>query len=299
MRTSRPLVLLLACLFFPAAPLAQESSPSAASLLQQSLTALTGGASVTDVTMNGTITVTRGSPQGSTPLSATTLTFTSESGTFTFAATASGQSKGTLNMPSGTRSDARNYAESPHVGTATGPSGSSSENPDDLVGPHPAFFYPAFIIASALAQNYSTSNLGQETREGVVVEHVALWPESTSGTQVASSQILWQQAAVPAATVQHAGQIDLYLNPASSLPVAITFSIPAFRQTATGSRLPSMSAIGNLPMYVAQEFDFSNYQDVQGRAVAFTIKVYSGNALSMEIQLSSVNFNAGVTIAVN
>jgi hypothetical protein len=103
------LLILLSCL----APLAYSvsaqqaattippttSDPQAVALVQRSLTALTGGAPVTDVTLTGTARRIAGSDD--------------ETGTATLTATAAGDSKLSLNFPSGPRTEIRNHSAIP------------------------------------------------------------------------------------------------------------------------------------------------------------------------------------------
>jgi hypothetical protein len=281
MRTPRPLLLLLACLVVPASLIAQESSSSpssttpgpqdsqAASLLRQSIAAMTGGAPITDVTMTGTATLTIGSD--------------AESGTIVLVATASGQSRVTLDLPSGSRSDFRDYSTATHTGTFAGPDGVSHSVPTPLLAaPHPAWFFPAFVMASATSpsSSYASSLVGRETRNGVMAEHATIWPRDDVSTITV------------AGSVQHTHQHDFYLDPSSMLPVSIAASLPNFN----GDR--SIPMWGNaFPRYIPEEFRFSDYRLVQGMAVAFHIQVYVDQKISMDIRLANVAINTGASIA--
>src|SRR5437879_4527958 len=82
---------LLLCTVSAVAASAPISDPLAVALAQQSVAALTGGTSVTDVTLNGNVISVLGS----------------DSGTGTFEAKGTGASRVDLNLNSGTRSEVR------------------------------------------------------------------------------------------------------------------------------------------------------------------------------------------------
>ena len=286
MRTSRPALLLFLCSLIPTSLCSQSSTQTgtqaqASALLQQSLAAQTGGALVTDVTMAGTVTVTAGT--------------NTQSGTITLVATAAGQSRVTFALPSGTWITTQNYAANPRTSTTSAPSDvTNNPAPEDLLGPHPAWFYPALIIGAGLqANNYVTSQFGQEMHEGSTTQHVGIWPQSP--VPIYSYQISGRiPLTMPTPEVPlYFGQQDLYLDPSSLYPLALVFR---FRGSAAAG---TTSAPASHPMYLPEEVRFANYQMVQGRPVALRVQVYVGNMLVDDIQVSSVNFNTGAVIAAN
>lgn len=259
------------------------SDPQAVALLQQSLAALTGGLSVTDVTMTGTVTVNNGS--------------TTESATITLVATAAGQSQTTLALPSGRWVTTENYAANPRTSTLTGPNGTTQDTaPEDLAGPSPAWFCPALVMAAAAPATYVASYLGQETRNGSAVQHVSIWPQ-VSNSLTNSFQTPGQQVLTgPGPSLPpHLGQEDLYLDSSSMLPRALVLRIRAYR-AAFNTTDPTRPTI---PILVDEHVEFSDYRQVQGRPVAFHIQVSFGLLPVMDIQISSITFNTGATIAAN
>lgn len=269
MRFSRLLLLLLSLLLcFPI--LAQQTqSPTApptqgSALLQQSLAALTGSAPVNDVTLLGNVTVTNGT--------------TTESGTVMLVATSSGQSKTALTLPSGLYTDIRNYSNSGHTGTITAPDGPTTLSPRDLLSPHPAWFFPAFLMSSTLsAPDYALSYVGRETRAGVTVDDAALWNHPIGASTPISMAL------------QTDSQQDIYIDSSTSLPVSLTSNLPGAYQDTSIQHW-------NKRVSVPEEIRFSDYRPIQGRVVAFHIQVYIANQKFYDIQISSVTINTGVAI---
>jgi len=267
MRYFRPGLLVFVFLLVSAFLSAQQSTTAPPPILQQALAALTGGSPVTDVTMTGTITVTNASG--------------TQSGTITMVATASGQSQVVLDLPAGRNTDIRNYSANPRTGSWTGPDGTShAYAATELMGPSPAWFYPAFIVSSAVSPNCAASYVGQEIRQGATVQHVSITPNPAVFTPL---PVIASLRSLPPHFVL--GQNDLYLDPSSLLPTALVRLI--------SSRGPVWRR-----RYAPEEIRFSDYRTVEGRPAAFHIQAYLGSVL-MDTQLSSISFNTGAVIAAN
>jgi hypothetical protein len=245
-----------------------EQAAQAAALIQQSLTAQTGASQLSDIILSGSVTIMQGANKGS--------------GTVVYAASAGGKSRGTLTMPSGRLNLFRDYSASPRIGTSIGPDGTSKNvDPLDMMGPHPAWYFPAFIMASVSSTSYASADMGQETQNAAPVRHVAILPKY--GPTVT----------VPTMALQQPGQQDLYLDPLTLLPVALSFNL-------VGSLADKkVTPFRKIDLYAPEEVRFSDYRLVQGLPVAFHIQVYMNKILVMEIQFSSVNVNTGVVISAN
>ncbi|PYU00231.1 MAG: hypothetical protein DMG38_09030 [Acidobacteria bacterium] len=175
-----------------------QSAPQALSLLQNSLSALTGGQSVTDVTLSGTSRRIAGSED--------------ETGTVTFEALSAGAARFDFSYPSGLRSEIRAVSN-------TGPSGAWSGSDGTM---HPislhnvmnnAGIFPAFSLAGfASGQNIVVTFIGQETKNGHSVYHVS------------GSQQFPDSAPSAAALTQHLTQMEIFLDVSTLLPVAFDFS---------------------------------------------------------------------------
>jgi hypothetical protein len=258
-------------------PPTAANGPQTASVIQQSLMALTRGLPVTDVTVTGAYAVTSASA--------------TESGTITMVATASGQGRSTVAMPSGTYSETRSISAGSASMIETGPDGvPHAITTQTAISPNPAWFYPALVLAAASSPFYASSYLGQETLNGEVVLHLAVWwqPGSDSSTTSATLMQFWQQA------TRH----DIYLDASSLLPVSMTFLLHPYDPENPGK--PLMTYRGSNSDRTV-ELLFSDYQVVQGRPVAFhihsTLKTAVKEVIS-DIQLSSVTFNTGVIIDI-
>jgi hypothetical protein len=273
MRVSRYCVLL-SCLFlaFSSSTFAQTSSsesPQAASLLQQSLAAQTAGAVVTDLTLTGTVTFIHGTQ--------------TESGPMTLTALAAGTTQVVFELPSGTRTEIwSNSGGSPTI-SGTGPKGSSTQPAGGSVAmPSAAWFSPAVLTNLLSGAAYTSSYVGQETRNGANVQHISV------------SQTPSPSSAVPAFISNPQTQSDIYLNPSSALPVSMVF--PVRPQPQPGKPL----SIRARP--APEEVRFLNYQNVQGRMIPLHIQLFLGLPPSqqqiMDLTISSAALNTGATITV-
>ena len=62
--------------------------------------------------------------------------------------------------------------------------------PTDLKLPHPAWFFPTFVLLSGLGSpNYWASDLGAQTWQGQNVHHIAVWQRAPSGILVSYTHL--------------------------------------------------------------------------------------------------------------
>jgi hypothetical protein len=185
---NRMIVVLAAfgLLAIPTIALAQ-SDPQAVTFATQSIAALTGGTTVTDVTLTGNATRTVGSDVGS--------------GSANFYAKGQYESRLDLNLSTGSRSEIRNSSNGPQ-GEWLGSDGTPSRYASFNCLTDPVWFFPIFSsLASANNQNQILTYIGLETLNGESVQHLhSVW----SGQQLTA--------------------MDFYLDAATFLPVAINFS---------------------------------------------------------------------------
>jgi hypothetical protein len=284
MRILRLLGLISVFCFASIAGLAQQTTPAAASpttsdpqavaLVQHSLSALAGAATLSDVTLTGTARRIAGSDD--------------ETGTATLTALAAGGSKLSLSFPSGNRSETRNPAATPladslpsgiaaSANLGTQPAGAWS-GPDGVlhgIARHnlmtdDAWFLPAVTVGRLSASNYTLSYVGPETRNGQSVAHLsAVRPSSDDRPGIAALE-------------QHLSQMELYLDPATSLPVALTFNTH-----------PDNNALLDIPVEIA----FSDYRAVNGVRIPFHVQKYLNGGLVLDIQFSNATLNSGLTAA--
>jgi hypothetical protein len=271
MRSSLTAVLLFLCLTISGSVSAQQSasagstsgsqSSQEATLLQQALTALTGGVQIKDVTLTGTASVPNhpGAPTGNIVL----------------VATANGRSQVTLTSSAGVDTEADDYSAGPHASQSSGPGGVVfTTPPQSLPAIHPAWFFPAFIMATVSSSaQFGVSGMGQNGRNGAAV------PQLT----------LWRQQSIPIAS-QH----DFFFDPTTSLPASMTFRVRAFNPN---NPVALVRAIPTAPPLVEEEVRYADYRQVQGVPVPFHIQLYIQGMLACDIQLSSATINTGVAIA--
>ncbi|HXX20147.1 MAG TPA: hypothetical protein VEJ46_12155 [Candidatus Acidoferrum sp.] len=245
----------------------------AASILQQSFTAMTGGVAINDATLTGTITISFGTA--------------TQSGTLTVVTTASGQGQLTLNLPLGTTTEVRSLtANGPTLAEAASDGVFHSVNTQSALAPHPAVFFPAFLLGSGLSSpQYSVSYVGQETRYGTTVKHLVMWL-AQSNPYVAVGQ-------------QRSGQHDIYIDVNSGLVRGITFTAHPYDASNPDKQFVSnrVASYDNL-----EEVTFSDFRSVNNSIVPFQIQtsLYLQNGtLASSIQFSQVSLNTGAAITQN
>jgi hypothetical protein len=229
------------------------SSPQPLVLLQRSLSALGGAQTLTDVTLSGTARRIAGSDD--------------DTGTAVLKALASGASRVDLILSSGQRSEIRNLSVTPPAGAWSGPDGISHTMAYHNLLTEPAWFSPAMAITHALSTSgYVATYVGQETRDSVAVQHLAL-SQSSSASEGAASLL------------RHLTQIDLYLDSSTLLPAAMAFTIH-----------PDDNSLLDIPV----EVRFSDYRAVNAAHVPFHVQQYINNSLFLDFQFQSATLNNGL-----
>jgi hypothetical protein len=230
------------------------SSPQALQLLQRSLSVLSGGQALTDVTLSGTARRIAGSDD--------------ESGTVILKGLASGAARTDLSLSSGQRSEVQNLIEAAPVGTWSGPDRISHSLVYHNLMTEPAWFFPAFAISRRVSTDgYVATYVGQETHNGQTVEHVSV--SRTPSAQMASGASLFQ----------HLTQVDFFLDSNTLLPAAITFNIH-----------PDNNAALDIPV----EIRFSEYRTVSSAQVPFHVQKFLNNNLFLDFEVQSVTLNSGL-----
>ena len=167
-------------------------------VLQRSLAALVGTATVKDVTLNANANWIAGSDE--------------ESGSATLKATAIGQGRVDLALSGGLRSEVIDASQPGATGSWYGPDGTWHATVAHNLFSDPTWFFPTFLIKRVLASpNYAISSQDAETHDGVAVEHLKLYKAYADKTGL----------------IQNLSQIDLYLDSSTQLPVSIAFNMHA------------------------------------------------------------------------
>lgn len=260
MRLARVLVCALLILNSPSFSTAQQAAPvtvlQASTLLQNALSALTGGQSISDVTLTGAANIIAGSDN--------------ETGTATLKAVAAGASSLNLSLSSGQRSEILNTAVTPPTGTWSGPDGTvhSMAYHNLLTGPF--WFFPGFALAnSSSAPGAVVTYIGHETHNGQAVEHLSI-------AQTVATNI---QTIDPSYT--HLTQLDFFLDSTTFLPAALDFTIH-----------PDNNELQDIPV----EILFTGYSAVNGAQVPFHIQKFINNTLTLDLQAQSATFNSGLSV---
>ena len=161
----------------PPTSIVPTSDPQAVAVVQRAVAALTRGATVSDVTLTGSAHRTAGSDD--------------EMGTTTVTGTALGDSKVSLNFPSGPRTEIRNHSATPlPVSLPAGvtlAAAATQPQPVDVwsgadgvvysmaqnVMTDPTWFFPAITLGKiAASPTWVLSYVGPETHDGISVVHV-------------------------------------------------------------------------------------------------------------------------------
>jgi len=246
------LLLFAAPSFGQVAQTASSSDPFALSLAQKSMAALTGGVPVNDVTLNANVI----SVLGAEP----------ETGTATFQAKGTRESRVDLAVPSGTRAEVRS-----NVGMF--PTGAWAQNastpvtvPQHNTWTDAAWFFPALSSLSQVTNPQLVfSNVGQEQHNGVTVQHIRSYQVTPSGVSNSS---------IPGLSV-----MDFYLDPNSYLPMAVAFNLHS--DTNMGVNIPV-------------EIRFANYQAVNGVQIPFHFQRVLNGSLVLDATVTNVAINTGL-----
>lgn len=173
---------------------APASDPQAVAFAAKSITALTGGTGVADVTLNASVIAISGSDR--------------ETGTGTFRAKANMQSRVDLVLSGGTVSEVRNVSSGGAAGAWSRNGGAPSAQAGHNILTDAAWFFPALSSLAQFANsNYVFKYVGAEQHNGVNTQHIQI--SLVPSTSLPGLQIL--------------STTDYYLDSSTLLPVAISF----------------------------------------------------------------------------
>lgn len=243
----------------PAPCVAQQTTsptpPQAATLLAQSAAALSGGVTVSDVTLTGTVDSIIGSDD--------------ETGTVSLKAMAAGESRMDLTLSASMRSEIRTIDSNGNLEGVW----SGSDSVQHAMAYHnlwtdSSWFFPPLTLNRVVSNTAQVATLiGQETLNGQAVMHVSVsQPPAFATTNVAE--------------LQHLTQMDFYLDPTTSLPVALSFTIH-----------PDNTELLDIPVQIL----FSNYQTVNGVQIPFHIQRFQNGCLWLDFQIQAAVLNSGLT----
>ncbi|HXX43308.1 MAG TPA: hypothetical protein VEJ38_01170 [Candidatus Acidoferrales bacterium] len=258
------------------------SDPQAVALVQKALTALTGGASISDVTLTGTAERIAGSDD--------------ETGTATLMATSAGDSKVALGFPSGDRTEIRNHSAVPlpggfpalppnlqvtpvaqATGSWSGPDGTKHPIANHNAMTDATWFFPALTLARIASSSYVLSYIGPESIEGQSALHISV---SQQFPQLANSTDSATAGMSVSSLMQHLSQIDIYFDPRTALPLALAFN-----------QHPDGNALTDIPVRI----QFSNYANSGGMVVPLHVQKLLNNSLVLDLQFTNATFNSGLS----
>jgi hypothetical protein len=166
------------------------SDPQAVSFAAGSMTAMTSGTAIRDVTLTGSVTWNG-----------------LDTGTATLKALGMGESRIDLVLTSGTRSEIRDAQTGVPLGQWVTPANASGSFASHNCWTDAAWFFPALGSLSA-SSKVTLSYIGQESRNGTIVQHIRSYNSQT----------------IQFPTLQSLGTIDFYLDASTLLPVTLTFN---------------------------------------------------------------------------
>lgn len=255
-------LVFASCVLFMSASISAQQQPAptsqaqAVALATNALSALSGAHPISDVTLTGTGTRTAGSDV--------------ESGNVTLKALGPYESRLDLVVSGGTRSDIFNLSSSSAPQAFwIGMNGTAHPMADHNTLAGAVWFFPALsVLSQASNPDFVVSYLGQETREGISVQHLRFTLQSAAAT-AHGDQMLARLSAT-----------DVYLDSSSFLPVALAFDTH-----------PDNNALTDIPV----EVDFSDYQAVNGIQVPFHVQKFLNGTLFLDLAIQNATVNSGLT----
>jgi hypothetical protein len=249
-----PLILLSA--FISSAQNPPQSDPQAVALATQSIAALSGGNTISDITITGNAIWTSGTD--------------SENGTATGYGKSNTESRLDLALNGGNRSELRNSAGSYPQGAWLNTGGQSTPSASQNCWTDAVWFFPALTSLTAVNTDPTLIfvYIGEETQNGQSIQHIQSYhyiastvPNLTTSTEQMST-------------------VDYFLDAQTLVPISITFNAHPDDSTTTN---------------IGVEIDFSNYQIVNGILVPFHVtKIWQGNPL-LDFTVTSVAVNSGLS----
>lgn len=193
------LALAVVFLFVEVSVVAQnpKSDPQAISLAQQSMVALTGGVTITDVTLNANVISTFGTDY--------------QTGSGILRAKGTGESRVDLTLTNGTRVDVRNISGGAPTGAWVKDSAHSIAYAQHNCWADAVWFFPSFSSLTQTANpSFVFKYIGREQHGGVATQHIAIFQTFAHD---------------PSGSLQGLTTMHFYLDPNSNLPLDIAFQV--------------------------------------------------------------------------
>lgn len=224
---------------------AAQTSQTPSSLLASAAAAM-GGVNVQEINLSGSAESIAGA--------------TDETGTFTASCATSGTSQLALQLGNDARTESRQTVNGVPTGIWTDGQGVQHAMAYQNVLSPPSWFCPVIAVAQiGSASNLNIQDAGPVTKNGANAEHF-----------VVTSPIPGSSA--PAVLVTHLSQVDVYLDPQTSRPLAFDFTA---------------HPDNNSSVDIAVEIQFSNYTQVNGVWLPFTVQRFVNSSLVLTLQIQS------------
>jgi hypothetical protein len=184
------------------------SDPQAVALATQAYAAMTGGASIQDVTLAGMERRIAGSLDETEPVTLNGM----------------GIDSGRIDHPSSGRSEVRTSASGEPTGMWIGSDRVSHAMAGQNCWTDASWFFPAFSSAFSFSQDVHLSYVGLETLNGASVQHIR------------ASKRVYDKSGNSVELIAQWSQIDVFLDSQSLLPVDVRFNI--YPDNDTNVRIP-------------------------------------------------------------
>ncbi len=242
---------------------AQEQKISVGDLLKRAQTAVSRGTTINDVVVSGTVRRIAGS--------------TDETGQGEFKALASGEASIDLVFASGSNREVYARGQRGPVGEWSGMDGKVHAIAYHNLLVDAAWFSPVLLLerASAAAEGKIVMVAEGKNSSGHPLDHLRV----ASPSPIAASHAAPGLPKAVVEAVQKAGQFDLYLDSATSLPVEMDF------QTH-----PDINLGQDIPVRVR----YSDYRTVNGASFPFHVQKFINNTLYLDLHFDAVSFNNGL-----
>jgi len=251
------LLLVVSVMGNAALALAQSGSTSdalAVSFAQRAIAALTQGTAVSDVTLSANV--------------VSTFASSHNTGTGTFQAKGTSESRVNLSLTSGARSEIRGLTT---YGLPTGGwqlnGAALTAYPQHNCWTDAAWFFPSF------------SSLSQTTNPAFVFKYVG--QEQYNGTNVQHIEVSQVSSQNP--TLARLSTMDFYLDAVSFLPLDMKFVVHADKDMNTN---------------IQTEVRFSSYQSVSGIQIPFYFQRLINGNLDLDVKVTSAVLNSGLSDSI-
>jgi hypothetical protein len=231
--------------------------PTAMKLLSASVSALAGNASISDVTLMGTVTRTAGSDV--------------ETGSATLEALGWADSRVNLALTNGQQTEIINQAQGAQAGQFSGPDGTVHPMASQNCWAPASWFFTALTFARVLNDaSINLTYIGQETHNSVAVDHIRY------------SQVLaaWRSNGPVVPTIEGLSTTDVFLDASDHLPVAIDFNAH-----------PDKNAAIEIPV----EIRYASYQKINGILVAAHIQKLINKSVLLDMFVTGASANTNLS----